>query len=164
VSLQPLYNLLDREAEWELIPVCLNEGLGVLPWSPLRGGWLTGKFRRGARPLAGESRIGDTTGSDPAWTEAWENYDNERTWEVIDTLMAVAGKIERTPSQVAMNWLLGRPGVTAPILGVRSLPQLDANLAAVGWELDATNRCRLDEASRQRMPYPYGLLDDLRDA
>lgn len=168
VSLQPLYNLLDREAEWELIPVCRNEGLGIIPWSPLRGGWLTGKFRRGTTPAAGDSRVGDTTSSDPTssdptWTEAWHNYDNDRTWAVIDTLVAVADRIGRTPAQVALNWLLRRPGVTAPILGVRSIPQLADNLAAVGWELDPADRSRLDEASRQRMPYPYALLEDLRD-
>ncbi|MBY8872039.1 aldo/keto reductase [Micromonospora sp. PLK6-60] len=163
VSLQPLYNLLDREAEWELVPVCHNEGVGVIPWSPLRGGWLTGKFRRGDRPAVGESRIGDTTSSDPAWTEAWSNYDNERTWAVIDALLLVAEKIDRTPAQVALNWLLGRPGVTAPILGVRSQTQLDDNLGAVGWELDESSRSRLDEASKRQAPYPYALLEDLRD-
>ena len=164
VSLSPLYNLLDREAEWELIPVCLNEGLGVLPWSPLRGGWLTGKFRRGARPAAGQARVGDTSGSAPDWTEAWENYDEDRTWNVIDTLVAVADRVGRTPAQVALNWLLGRPGVTAPILGARSLPQLTETMGAIGWELDAADRTRLDDASRKRLPYPYSLLEDLRDA
>jgi aryl-alcohol dehydrogenase-like predicted oxidoreductase len=163
VSLQPLYNLLDREAEWELIPVCRNEGLGIIPWSPLRGGWLTGKFRRGTRPPSGHSRIADIAASDPAWSEGWHNYDNERTWQVIDTLVEVADRIGRTPAQVALNWLLHRPGVTAPIIGARSMPQLNENLAALGWALDPADRSKLDEASRQRMPYPYALLEDLRD-
>ncbi|HEX6681680.1 MAG TPA: aldo/keto reductase, partial [Candidatus Limnocylindrales bacterium] len=134
VSLQPLYNLLDREAEWELLPVCRNEGLGVIPFSPLRGGWLSGKFRRGDRPTGDANRIAATGTSDPSWTEAWQNYDNDRTWNVIDTLVAVADKVGRTPAQVALNWLLGRPGVTAPILGVRTLAQLDGNLGSIGWE------------------------------
>ncbi|WP_422772448.1 aldo/keto reductase [Plantactinospora sp. WMMC1484] len=163
VSLQPLYNLLDREAEWELLPVCRNEGLGVIPWSPLRGGWLTGKFRRGARPAGGDTRIGETGGADPSWTESWDNYDNDRTWGVLDTLLSVADTTGRTPAQVALNWLLHRPEVTAPILGARSTAQLDDNLGAVGWHLDPADRARLDEASTRRMPYPYALLEDLRD-
>lgn len=162
VSLQPLYNLLDREAEWELLPVCRNEGLGVIPWSPLRGGWLSGKFQRGPRPTGDGSRIAATGTSDPAWTEAWENYDNDRTWKIIDTLTAVANSIGRTPAQVALNWLLGRPEVTAPILGVRTMAQLEDNLGAVGWELDPADRARLDQVSDRPRPYPYELLDDLR--
>lgn len=164
VSLQPLYNLLDREAEWELIPVCRNEGLGIIPWSPLRGGWLSGKFRRGARPALGHSRIADIAVSDPAWTEGWHNYDNDRTWSVIETLAEVADRIGRTPAQVALNWLLERPGVTAPIVGARSLPQLSENLAALGWAMDPADRSKLDDVSRQRLPYPYALLEDLRGA
>jgi aryl-alcohol dehydrogenase-like predicted oxidoreductase len=163
VCLQPLYNLLDREAEWELIPVCRNEGLGIIPWSPLRGGWLTGKFRRDARPTAGNSRVADSASSDPAWSEAWHNYDNDRTWEVIAALVATADQIGHTPAQVALNWLLQRPGVTAPILGVRSMAQLADNLGALGWELDPADQARLDEVSWQRMPYPYALQEDLRD-
>ncbi|MEJ2078532.1 MAG: aldo/keto reductase [Acidobacteriota bacterium] len=125
VSLQPLYNLLDREAEWELLEVCANEGIGVIPYSPLRGGWLTGKFRRGARPSGTDSRIAATTSSDPTWTESWQNYDNERTWAIIDTLLEVAERSGHTPAQVALNWLLHRPTVTAPILGARTVSQLD---------------------------------------
>ena len=164
VSLQPLYNLLDREAEWELIPVCLTEGVGVLPYSPLRGGWLTGKFRRGAAPV-GATRVAATDRpGEPSWTEAWANYaHDERTWTVVDTLVAVAGEIGRTPAQVALNWLMHRPGVTAPIVGARTLEQLDDNLGAAGFTLTGDQRDRLDRASDRPKPYPYQLQADLRD-
>jgi aryl-alcohol dehydrogenase-like predicted oxidoreductase len=163
VSLQPLYNLLDRDAEWELLEVCANEGIGVIPYSPLRGGWLTGKFRRGARPSGTDSRIAATTLKDPTWTESWQNYDNERTWLILDALIGVAERTGHSPAQVALSWLLGRPGVTAPILGARTVEQLDHNLGALGWELDPADRTRLDEVSARRKPYPYELLADLRD-
>jgi aryl-alcohol dehydrogenase-like predicted oxidoreductase len=88
VCLQPLYNLLDRHIELELLPVCQNEGLGVIPWSPLRGGWLTGKYRRGMTAPPEGSRVQSAT--EQGWSEAWEVYDNERTWSVLDELFAVA--------------------------------------------------------------------------
>jgi aryl-alcohol dehydrogenase-like predicted oxidoreductase len=159
--LQPLYNLLDRETEWELVPVCLNEGLGIIPWSPLRGGWLTGKFRRGMPAPSEDTRIQQNDGSGRRWTEEWNNYNNEATWNVIDTLVSMAQETGKSPAQVALNWLLQRPGVTAPILGARTLAQLEDNLGAVGWKLNAEYMARLDTASRKRLPYPYELLRDL---
>ncbi len=162
-SLQPLYNLLDREAEWELVPVCRSEGLGVLPYSPLRGGWLTGKFRRGATPAGADTRIAATNrAGEPTWTEAWGNYAHDRTWTVVETLTAVAREAGRTPAQTALNWLLHRPGVTAPVLGARTPAQLDDNLGALEFILDPRQRARLDEVSDKPKPYPYQLLEDLR--
>lgn len=158
VCLQPLYNLLDREAEWDLIPVCRNEGLGVLPWSPLRGGWLSGRYRRDlAGPPAG-SRVAADPDAD-GWPEAWDLYANERTWDVIDTLVDVAKQTGRTPAQVALRWLMQRPGVTAPIVGARTLEQLTDNLgAAVGEPLSEEHMRRLTAVSDRPLPYPYGLL------
>jgi aryl-alcohol dehydrogenase-like predicted oxidoreductase len=155
-SLQPLYNLLDRSTEWELIPVAQNEGLGVIPWSPLRGGWLSGKYRRGMdRPPEG-TRV--EAAEQQGWSERWSRYDNEHTWQVIDTLLAVAGEVEKTPSQVALNWLLQRPAVTAPIIGARTIAHLDDNLGATGWSLGEAQMARLTEASELQLPYPYDQL------
>ncbi len=151
--LQPLYNLLDRSAEWELIPVCMNEGLAVIPWSPLRGGWLTGKYRRDMEGPPEGTRI--AAAGVEGWGEAWSIYNNERTWSVIDTLLAVAAELEREPSQVALRWLLQKPGVTAPIIGARTLAHLESNLGASGWELGDEHMARLDQVGEIRLPYPY---------
>lgn len=160
--LQPLYNLLDRETEWELIPVCLNEGLGIVPWSPLRGGWLSGKFQRKITAPLENTRIRMNEQSERAWTEEWTNYNNTQTWRVIDTLLAIAQEAGKSPAQVALNWLLQRPGVTAPIIGARTIEQLDDNLGAVGWSLNVEQMDRLHKVSDKRLPYPYELLRDLR--
>ena len=154
--LQPLYNLLDRELEWELLPVCRNEGLGVIPWSPLRGGWLSGKYRRGMTAPPQNTRIEDATKND--WSESWAHYDNEHTWNVIDTLLEVAAEAGKTPAQVALNWVLMQPGITAPIIGVRTMAHLEDNLAAAGWQLPAELAGRLNEASDKPLPYPYSFI------
>lgn len=104
VSLQPLYNLLAREVEWELAPVSLAEGVGIIPWSPLQGGWLTGKYRRGmtaVEPGTREARYQQELGR-----EAWRERDDERTWRVVETVVAVAEEAGRTPSA-------GRPALAA---------------------------------------------------
>ena len=156
VSLQALYNLLDRELEWELVPVCLNEGLGILPWSPLRGGWLAGKYHRGLdKPVAG-TRI--ETVHERGGSETWAKYANEHSWTVIEALQGVANATGKSVAQVALNWLLGRPGVIAPIVGVRSIAQLEDNMAAVGWTLDPAHVAQLNAASGKPLPYPYDHL------
>jgi aryl-alcohol dehydrogenase-like predicted oxidoreductase len=156
VCLQPLYNLLDREAEWELIEVSRAEGLGVIPWSPLRGGWLSGKYTREMDGAPAGTRVKDAETN--GWTETWDNYDTERTWRVLDEVRAVADESGRHPAQVALNWLLQRPGVTAPIFGARTLEHFDTNLAAAGWDLDPAHVQRLTEVSERALPYPYDVL------
>ena len=156
--LQPQYNLLCRSTEWDLLPVCLNEGLGVIPWSPLRGGWLSGKYRRGMQQPPEGSRI--EKAEQEGWSESWSNYNNDHTWGVLDALFAVAEEVGKTPSQVALNWLLRQPGVTAPILGVRTMQQLEDNLGASGWELSAEQLEKLGAASVQPAPYPHDFIAD----
>jgi aryl-alcohol dehydrogenase-like predicted oxidoreductase len=152
VSIQPLYNLLDRELEWEIVPLALSEGLGIIPWSPLRGGWLSGKFRRGmAKPLEG-SRVEKAEAE--GWSENWSDYANERTFATLDALHEIAGETGAPPAAIAIAWLLSRPGVTAPILGARSLGQLEASLAGAGLSLGEAQLARLDKASAMRLPYP----------
>jgi aryl-alcohol dehydrogenase-like predicted oxidoreductase len=158
--LQPLYNMLDRSFEWELLPVCEAEGVGVIPWSPLRGGWLSGKYRRGMSAPPPDTRIEEA--EKQGWSESWALYANERTWHVIDELLAVAAEVEKTPAQVALNWLLRKPAVTAPILGVRTLAHLEDNLGATGWSLTSEQVTRLDQASGLPLPYPYESLAQQR--
>ncbi len=155
VCLQPLYNLLDRDAEWELVPLCLAEGLGLIAWSPLRMGLLTGRYRRGmTEPLSGSRIERLNAGGDPAWSR----YAGEPTWRVLDALDKVAAETGRSVAQVALRWLLQRPGVTAPIIGARTLEQFDDNLGAVGWSLDHDQLETLTTASERELPYPYDVL------
>ncbi len=161
VCLQPQYNLLCRTTEWELIPVALREGLGVIPWSPLRGGWLSGKFHRGmsAPPPGSRIEIAEQKG----WMENWSAYNNEYTWRVLDGLHAAAKGTGKTPAQVAINWLLRKPGVTAPIVGARNLGQLEGNLGSVGWELSPEQVAALDAASAVPSVYPYDFIAEVGD-
>ncbi|MFC3688520.1 aldo/keto reductase [Aquipuribacter hungaricus] len=154
VTLQPQYNLLAREIEWEVVPACLDAGLGLLPWSPLGGGWLTGKYTRGSRP-EGETRLGENP---EAGVEGWSRRSSvERTWDVVDAVREVAAAHDVPMGQVALAWLLGRPAVTSVILGARTTAQLTENLGSVDLELTEDEVARLDAASDPEVgDYPYG--------
>ncbi len=154
VTIQPQYNLLAREVEWEVVPAAAANGLGLLPWSPLAGGWLTGKYTRDAVPADARHR------SAPAAMNGLERRrSEERTWAVLDALVDIAGARGVPPARVAIAWLTGRPGVSSVILGARTLAQLDDNLAAGDLDLDPDERARLDEASAPHVAdYPYGEL------
>ncbi|MEV0608635.1 aldo/keto reductase [Polymorphospora rubra] len=154
VTLQPQYNLLARDVEFELVPVCEAEGIGILPWSPLGGGWLTGKYTRDSRP-AGATRLGENP------QRGMEAYDprnrDERTWRVVDAVRDIAAERGVSMAGVALAWLVDRPAVTSVILGARTVAQLEDNLSATGLTLDAKERERLDEASAPVVAdYPYG--------
>lgn len=153
--LQPLYNLLDRSVEWELLPVCQMEGVGIIPWSPLRGGWLSGKYRRGMSAPPTGTRIEDAEKN--GWGERWSEYATERTWNIIDALFEVAKETNKTPAQVALNWVLYQPGVTSPILGVRTLAHLEDNLGAIGWSITPEQNTKLIQAGNMPLPYPYNM-------
>jgi aryl-alcohol dehydrogenase-like predicted oxidoreductase len=153
VTLQPQYNLLARDIEWELIPVCQNEGIGVLPWSPLAGGWLTGKYHRNRAPT-GATRLGENP---ERGVEAYDRRNTERTWQVVDAVRTVAERRGVSMGVVALAWLLDRPAVTSVILGARTLEQLDDNLGAAGIHLSAEETALLDQASAPLVAdYPYG--------
>lgn len=152
--LQPEYSLLIRSTEWELLPLCRSEGIGVICWSPLAGGWLSGKYRRDQSPPSG-SRVarGDR------WDDLPEQRESERTWRIIDTLIKIGKARDKTPAQVALNWLLQQPGVTAPIFGARTLKQLEDNLGSVGWALTAEEINQLNTVSDVPLPSPYNFID-----
>jgi aryl-alcohol dehydrogenase-like predicted oxidoreductase len=151
--LQAEYSLLVRSTEWELLPLCKSEGIGLTCWSPLAGGWLSGKYRRDEPPPP-ESRVGRAD----RWDDLPEQRESERTWRIVDALREVARDGGRTPAQVALNWLLHQPGVTAPIIGARTPAQLAENLASTGWTLSAEEQKRLDAASRVPLPSPYSFV------
>lgn len=154
VTLQPQYSLLVREIEWEIVPAALDAGIGLLPWSPLGGGWLSGKYKRDVPP-AGATRLGENP---TRGMEAWqERNDNPHTWDVIDAVAEVAGARGASEAQVALAWLAGRPAVTSVILGARSTEQLADNLAAAQLQLSGEEVQLLTDASRPRAGvYPYG--------
>jgi aryl-alcohol dehydrogenase-like predicted oxidoreductase len=153
VTLQPQYNLLARDIEFEVLDVCVNEGIGVLPWSPLGGGWLTGKYKADEAPT-GATRLGEN----PArGVEAYERRNNERTWQVLDAVRSVAEARGVSMSVVALAWLVDRPAITSVILGARTMEQLNDNLGAAGVHLTAEESKRLDDASAPLVSdYPYG--------
>jgi aryl-alcohol dehydrogenase-like predicted oxidoreductase len=155
VSLQPQYSLVERNIEREVVPVCLEEGLGIIPWSPLGGGFLSGKYRRGEQPPEG-SRI---AGAVPSQQEHWDRRATERNWRVIDCVGEIAEATGRSYAQVALNWLLRRPAVAAPIIGARTMEQLEDNLGASGWALDAEQERRLTEVSALEDVYPYDFIE-----
>jgi aryl-alcohol dehydrogenase-like predicted oxidoreductase len=154
VTLQPQYNLLVREIEWEIVPACQSEGLGLLPWSPLGGGWLTGKYQRDQRP-AGATRLGENP---DRGVEAYERRGaQQRTWDVINAVEAVAKARGCSMAQVALSWLRDRPTVSSVILGCRTVQQLDDNLGAADLDLSAEEVEALDLASDPgAADYPYG--------
>ena len=154
VTLQPQYNLLVREIEWEIVPAAQANGMGLLPWSPLGGGWLTGKYRRDERPT-GPTRLGDDPGRG---VEAYDRRSRvERTWDVVDAVREVADGRGASMAQVALAWLVDRPAVTSVILGARTTSQLDDNLGAAGLHLSSEETARLDAASDPgAADYPYG--------
>ena len=155
VTLQPQYSLLAREIEWEIVPAVIDGGLGLLPWSPLGGGWLSGKYRRDQRP-AGATRLGEDPGRG---MEAWDRRGTDRTWQVIDAVAKIAEDRGISMAEVALAWVNDRPAVSSTILGARTLDQLEANLRSAGLHLSAAETAALDAASDPHpVDYPYGEL------
>jgi aryl-alcohol dehydrogenase-like predicted oxidoreductase len=156
VTLQPQYSLLVREIEAEIVPASLDAGIGLLPWSPLGGGWLSGKYKRDVPP-AGATRLGENP---QRGMEAWQaRNDNPRTWEVIAAVEEIAAERGVSASQVALAWLADRPAVTSVILGARTTEQLADNLAAADVELTPEETGRLTQASQPKLGvYPHGPL------
>src|SRR5215813_5012362 len=145
--LQPQYSLVCRHIEREHLPLCREEGIGVIPWSPLGGGLLTGKMRKGAAAPAGSRAAVDPANR--------ERFGAERNLEIAETVVGVAERIGKSASQVALAWVIQQPGVAAPIFGARTLEQLEDNLAAADLVLDAEALRALDAASALELVYPY---------
>jgi aryl-alcohol dehydrogenase-like predicted oxidoreductase len=155
VTLQPQYSLLVREIEWEIVPAAQDAGLGLLPWSPLGGGYLTGKYQRDQNP-SGATRLGEDPGRG---MEAYGRRGTERTWQIVGTVRSVAAAREVTMAEVALAWVTARPAVSSTILGARTEEQLAGNLRAAGLRLTESETALLDEASHPAAPdYPYGEL------
>ena len=154
VAFQAQYSLVVRDIEREHVSVCVKHGLGILPWSPLAAGFLSGKFDRGAAPPPG-TRLDQ-------WKQRLASVDNDRGWQILDALKAVAQELGASPAQVALAWCLHKPGVTSVIFGARSPEQLDDNLKAAALELPAALVQRLDEASAFPLGYPYEFIRNIQ--
>ncbi|MDR3507449.1 MAG: aldo/keto reductase [Caulobacteraceae bacterium] len=146
VAHQVYYSLLNRDYEWELMPLGLDQGVGATIWSPLGWGKLTGKIRRG-QPAQPGTRAHDIAGTGPAYPE-------ERLFKIIEAMDVIAEETGKTIPQIALNWLLRRPTVSTVIIGARNEEQLIANIGAVGWALTAEQVAALDAASDAEPAYP----------
>ncbi|MEW9872780.1 aldo/keto reductase [Arthrobacter sp. HS15c] len=154
VTMQPQYSLLVRDIEAEIVPASLDAGIGLLPWSPLGGGWLSGKYKKD-QPPTGATRLGENP---KRGMEAWQaRNDNPRTWAVIAAVEDAAASHGVSASQVALAWLADRPAVTSVILGARTTEQLADNLAAADLRLTPDETEALTDASAPQLGvYPYG--------
>ena len=149
-SVQLQWNLACRDAEREVIPACRTFGVGVLVWSPLARGFLTGKYKRGEAPPAG-TRLAE-------WKDTWAKVATEQAWTVIDVVRKVAERRSTTPAAVSLRWLLDRPEVSSVIIGARTIAQLEDNLACLTVKLTDEDRVDLDKASKPDWGYPYDFI------
>ncbi len=156
VALQPQYNLLERGIEFEVLPCCLENNIALTPWSPLGGGWLTGKYNAQERP-GGATRLGE----DPERGDGYDFRNTERTYAVLNALQTIADRNNRPIAHVALAWVASRPGVASVLLGARTPGQLEDNLTAVDF---SPTRSELDEltgvSSAASLPYPYNFLEE----
>jgi aryl-alcohol dehydrogenase-like predicted oxidoreductase len=151
VTLQPLYHLLTRDIELELVPLSLDQGLGILPWSPLAAGFLTGKYRRGAeRPKGARREDGE---------KSFLQFDEERGFDVVEGLEEIGKAHKGSVAQAALNWLSAKPGVTSVIIGARTPKQLEDNLKALEWEMSEDEVAKLDEITSPPRVYPYWMIE-----
>ena len=157
VALQLEYSLLERHIEREHIPAAQQLGMAVCPWSPLAGGFLSGKYRREGNRGRGDGRHQKVLESGvPAIQKLTElRFQNERNWHILSELVEIAGQMGHTPAQAALNWVATQPGVTSPIIGATKVAQLNDNLAALSFVLPDGLRRRLDEASALEPAHPY---------
>ncbi len=154
VSLQPQYSILARDIEVEIVPVCQKFGLGIIPWSPLGGGMLTGKYKREQEPDSG------TRFAAPGpFQEVWRRRAfRDRNFEIVEVVLEEALKLGISPVALSLAWNMGRPGVVSPIIGPKSMAQLQDNLTALDMELPAETVRRIDEVSQPRIGYPHDFL------
>jgi aryl-alcohol dehydrogenase-like predicted oxidoreductase len=154
VTLQAQYSLVTRELEREHIPLCREQGLGILPWSPLAAGFLSGKYQRNQPPPAG-TRL-------EQWKERMAGFDNERNWRILDAVRTVAAEVAASPASVSLAWVMKQPQVSSTIFGARNLAQLEENVKACEVSLSDEQLKRLDEASAFELGYPYGFMKNVQ--
>lgn len=152
VSAQMQYSLLCRDIEREIVPFCVSEGLGILPWSPLAGGLLSGKYTRESWPKKARH-------ADKKPTVVPLHGREEKLFAIVDALQEIAKSRRASPSQVALNWLLSKPWVSSVIIGARTMAQLKDNLKCTNWKLSQEEVAKLDEVSSFDLGYPYRMIE-----
>lgn len=158
VALQQQYNLLERWSELEVMPVCRNEGVAFLPWGPLKGGWLTGRYKRGDKPSEEQtSRVVSAEKSGWAVT-SWSGNDNEHTWNVLDAVKQVSNQTGQSMAAVSIRWLLQRPGIPSVLIGARTVEQLESNMKAITFTLSKEQMEFLTKVSTRFSLYPYDFI------
>jgi aryl-alcohol dehydrogenase-like predicted oxidoreductase len=150
ITLQAYYSLVARDLEYELVPLCLDQKLGILPWSPLGGGFLTGKYRRGKERPKNARRTDRES--------QFLQFDEEKGFDIVDELERIAKNHNATIAQAALNYLLRKPGVSSVIIGARTKEQLADNLKASDWEMTPEEVTKLDTLSMPPKVYPYWML------
>jgi aryl-alcohol dehydrogenase-like predicted oxidoreductase len=154
VTLQAQYSLVTRDLEREHVPLCRAQGLGILPWSPLASGFLSGKYQKNQPPPPG-TRL-------ETWKDRMLGFDNERNWRILDAVRAVAAETNATPAGVSIAWLLKQPQVSSVIFGARTIEQLEDNVKAEDVTLSDEQVKRLDDASRFDIGYPYSFMKNIQ--
>ena len=150
VTLQAFYSLIARDLENELVPLSLDQNLGILPWSPLGGGFLTGKYRRGKKRPESARRTNPQ--------DQFLQFDEEKGFDIVDELESTAKNHNATITQAALNYLLRKPGVASVIIGAKNKGQLEDNLKTSDWEMTPDEVSRLDALSEPPRAYPYWML------
>jgi aryl-alcohol dehydrogenase-like predicted oxidoreductase len=156
ISIQPQYSLTNREMDREMFSLCIEEGVGVIPWAPLGGGFLTGKYTELEKPSSGRFSLGWTGEYD------WEQKFTDKNFTILHTLKEIAEDRGKTVAQVALNWLLAKEGVCSPIFGARTLDQFDENMGSIGWHLSKEEWDRLDQVSALPSEYPNRFIEKFR--
>jgi aryl-alcohol dehydrogenase-like predicted oxidoreductase len=153
IALQLEYSLIERNIEREHVPVAQELGIGICPWSPLAGGFLSGKYRREGNTGRGEGRL------DAAKFSQLTDRFTEHNWRVLDALLDAAKQLNKKPAQVALNWAATQPGITSTIIGASNVAQLQDNLGAIEFTIPAELRKRLDDASALELFHPYTFFE-----
>ncbi|WP_138751069.1 aldo/keto reductase [Paenibacillus sinopodophylli] len=154
VSIQPQYSLVSRQMDREMHSLCLEEKVGIIPWAPLGGGFLTGRYTR-EEPIEGRmtSKVGES---------AWINRASDKNFAIVDAVIEAAKELDKSPAQVALRWLIQREGITSPIFGASKLEQFEDNIGAIGWEMPVDIWHRLDQVSALPDDYPNRFIDKFR--
>ncbi|WP_020616317.1 aldo/keto reductase [Paenibacillus daejeonensis] len=154
VSIQPQYSLVSREMDREMISLCLEENVGIIPWAPVGGGFLTGRYTR-EEPTSGRLTA-------KAGESSWELRATDKNFAILDLVRNAADELGRTPAQISLNWLLQREGITSPIFGASTLEQFEDNMGAIGWTMPEAIWDKLNEASKLPSEYPNRFIAKFR--